>query len=163
MIIDKNGKFFGKISIVDILLVIMFIAVLLFSLNKIGLFSPKDALVNNYDKIELVFYQEEMNTFTANNVTIGDPATESLQNSSFGNVTEVQIDDSVSWGSDIDGTQVSTSKEGYSSIYIHLDSSGTVGPNSLTIGGSSYYIGETITLRVGNSIFFGQIYDAKKK
>lgn len=163
MLIDKNGKIFGKISIVDILLIIIFIGAVLFSLNKIGLFSPKDSLVNNYDQIELVFYQEEMNSFTANNVNIGDPATESLQNSSFGNVTEVKIEDSVSWGSDIDGTQVSTSKEGYSSIYIHLDSSGKVGPNGLTINGSNYYIGETITLRVGNSIFFGQIYDAKKK
>lgn len=163
MIIDKNGKIFGKISIVDILLIIIFIGAIFFALNKIGLFSPKDSLVNNYDKIELVFYQEEMNTFTANNVNIGDPATESLQNSSFGNVTEVQIEDSVSWGSDIDGTQVATSKEGYSSIYIHLDSNGRVGPNGLNINGSNYYIGETITLRVGNSIFFGQIYDAKKK
>lgn len=163
MLIDKNGKLFGKISVIDILIVVLFIGAILFSLNKIGLFSPKDALVTNNDKIEIIFYQEEINTFTANNVNIGDPATESLQNSSFGNVTEVKIEDSVSWGADEDGKQVSTSKEGYSSVYISLESSGIIGDNSVILGGSNYYIGETITLRVGNSIFFGQIYDAKKK
>lgn len=163
MLIDKNGRIFGKVSIIDILLVIIIIGVLLFSLNKIGLFSPKDTLANNTDKIEIVFYQEEVNDFTANNVNIGDPATESLQNSSFGNVTEVKLGESISWGSDIQGNQVSTSRKGYSSIYISLDSNGIVGPNGLTIGGSSYYIGEVITLRVGNTIFFGRIADARKK
>lgn len=163
MLIDDKGRLLGKISIIDILLVVILASVLLFGLNKIGLFSPKDALVDNRDKIEIVFYQEEVNDFTANGVNIGDPATESLQNSSFGHVTGVEIGDSISWGSDIEGNQVATSKEGYSSIYITLESKGTVGPNGLKIGGSDYYIGEIITLRVGNTIFFGRISDANRK
>lgn len=163
MLIDNKGRIFGKVSIIDILIVIMTLGVLLFALNKIGLFSPKNTLSNNADKIEIIFYQEEVNDFTANNVNIGDPATESLQNSSFGNVTDVKLGKSISWGSDIKGNQVATSREGYSSIYISLESNGIIGSNGLTIGSSTYYIGEVITLRVGNTIFFGKISDARKK
>lgn len=162
MFIDKKGRLLGKISIIDILFVVILLASVLFALNKFGLFSPKAAIVNTDDKIELVFYQEEINNFSATNVKVGDPSTEALQNNSFGTVTDIKIGDSISWGSDVEGNQVSASREGYSSIYITLESRGTVGPNGVTIGSSTYYIGEIITLRVGTTIFFGRISDAKK-
>jgi hypothetical protein len=151
--IDKNGKLFGKISIIDIGIIILVIIAGLFIVKKLGIFTPKENIANNNDKIKVVFYQEEVNSFTANNVKLEDPTTETLLNTSFGNVVDIEIDDSVSWGYDKDGRQVKSTKKGFSSVFITMETSGTLGPNGINIGGSNYYIGQFITLRVGTSIF----------
>ncbi len=160
--IDKNGKLFGKISIIDIGIIILVIIAGLFIVKKLGIFIPKENITNNNDKIKVVFYQEEVNSFTANNVKLEDPATETLLNMSFGNVVDIEIGDSVSWGEDKDGRQVKSTKNGFSSVFITMETNGILGPNGINIGGSNYYIGQFITLRVGTSIFYGRIYDASK-
>lgn len=160
--IDKNGKLFGKISIIDIGIIILVIIAGLFIVRKLGIFIPKENITNNNDKIKVVFYQEEVNSFTANNVKLEDPTTETLLNMSFGNVVDIEIGDSVSWGEDKDGRQVKSTKNGFSSVFITMETNGILGPNGINIGGSNYYIGQFITLRVGTSIFYGRIYDASK-
>jgi hypothetical protein len=160
--IDKNGKLFGKISIVDILIIFAVIIAGLFLVNRLGLFSQKGAVTNTGDKLSVTFYQEEVNSFTANNVKIDDPTTETLLNMSFGKVVDVEVGPSVSWGEDAKGNQVKSTKEGWSSIYITMETNGKLGPNGITIGGSKYYIGQFVTLRVGDSIFYGRISNAEK-
>ena len=81
---------------------------------------------------------------------------------SFGKVVDVEVGPSVSWGEDAKGNQVKSTKEGWSSIYITMETNGKLGPNGITIGGSKYYIGQFVTLRVGDSIFYGRISNAEK-
>ncbi|NLN14701.1 MAG: DUF4330 domain-containing protein [Tissierellia bacterium] len=160
--LDKNGKLFGKISIIDILIVLAIVFAGLFVVNKMGLFQPQTIVGNGGDKLRITFYQEEVNSFTANKVGVGDSATETLQNNNFGSVVDVEVGPSVSWGVDKDGKQVKSTKEGWSSIYISMETNGKLGPNGITIGGSKYYIGQYIRLRVGDSIFYGRISGAEK-
>lgn len=160
--IDKNGKIFGKVSIIDLIIILVVIAVGIFGISRLGLFSPKESTTTIKNNLEITFFQEEVNTFTANNVTLEDPTTETLLNRSFGNVVNIEIGDSISWGEDQNGKQVKTTKAGWSSIFITTETNGTLGPNGITIGGSTYYIGQFITLRVGDSIFYGRIYSAEE-
>lgn len=162
MVIDNKGRVFGKISIIDILFVLIALALGALVLFKLGFLSSDQGVVVNKNKVEVVFYQEEVNNFSSDNVHVGDPASEALQNVSFGNVTDIKIGESVSWDSTVEGKQFSASREGYSSIYISMEAYGTLGPNGINLGGSTYYIGQTITLRAGNSIFYGKIYSADK-
>ena len=162
MLVDDKGRIFGKISIIDVFIVVLAIFIGTLSWYKFSGHNNKDNLSDKTGKIQIVFYQEEINNFSANNVKIGDPASEALQNIGFGKVTDIKIDKSISWSSDIKGIQVSSSKKGYSSIYITMEGKGIIGPNGISIGNHTYYIGEVITLRAGNSIFFGKIYNAEK-
>ena len=162
MVIDNKGRVFGKISIIDILFVLIALALGALVLFKLGFLSSDQGVVVNKNKVEVVFYQEEVNNFSSDNVHVGDPASEALQNVSFGNVTDIKIGESVSWDSTVEGKQFSASREGYSSIYISMEAYGTLGPNGINLGGSTYYIGQTITLRAGNSIFYGKIHSADK-
>ncbi|NLM43281.1 MAG: DUF4330 domain-containing protein [Clostridiales bacterium] len=162
MLIDDKGRIFGKVSIVDIILVILVFVAFGFLWYKLGGYSNKASITDKTEKIQIVFYQEEINNFAANNVNIGDPATEALQNIRLGKVTDIKLDKAISWGSDIQGRQVSSERKGYSSIYITMEGKGIVGPNGIQIGNHLYYIGETITLRAGNSIFYGKIYSVEK-
>jgi len=162
MLIDDKGRIFGKVSIVDIFFVILIFMALGFIWYKIGGYGNKADIIDRTEKIRIVFYQEEINNFAANNVKIGDPATEALQNIRLGKVTDIKLGESISWGSDIQGKQVSSSRKGYSSIYITMEGKGIIGPNGIQIDNHLYYIGETITLRAGNAIFYGKIYSAEK-
>jgi hypothetical protein len=162
MIIDNKGRIFGKISIIDILFVLVGLFLGALVLFKLGFISGNQGNIVNNNKVEIVFYQEEVNNFSSDNVHIGDPASEALQNASFGNVTDIKIGESVSWDSTVEGKQFSASREGYSSIYISMEAYGTLGSNGINLGGSTYYIGQTITLRAGNSVFYGKIYSADK-
>ena len=92
----------------------------------------------------------------------GDPTTETLQNKNLGKVVDIEVGDSISWGFDKDGNQVKSTKEGWSLVYIHMETNGALGPNGINIGGSNYYIGQYITLRVGDSIFYGSISDVEE-
>lgn len=160
--IDKNGKLFGKINIIDVIIVIVLLAAILFGAYKFGLFSQRQVITANTDKLRLVFYQEEVNTFTTDNTKLKDPVTETLQNASLGSVVNLEVDKSVSWGYDKDGRQVKSTKEGFSSIFITAETTGTISPSGILTGGSKYYVGQLMTLRVGTSTFFCRLYDVEK-
>lgn len=162
MLIDDKGRVFNKISIIDILFIALIILAGTLAWFKFSGYTVKDNVSIKTDKIKIIFYQEDINNFAANNVKIGDPATEALQNIKFGQVIDIELGESIFWSSDIEGNQVSSPKEGYSSIYITMEGKGIIGPNGILIGNFPYHIGDTITLRVGNSIFFGKIYGAEK-
>lgn len=163
MLIDDKGRILGKISFIDILLVLVVLAAGLFGLNKFGLIAPQQTPATSTNKVEIVFYQEEVNDFTANNVKIGDPATESLKNANFGKVIDVKVGESISWLPDLGGNKiVSSSREGYASIYITMEANANITPNGINVGGYTFYVGDIITLRAGNSIFYGRIYSANE-
>ena len=136
--IDKNGKLFGKISIIDIIIILAVLIFGIFLASKIGLFSNNTTIVSSEPNLRITFYQEEVNSFTANNISIGDPTTETLQNKNLGKVVDIEVGDSISWGFDKDGNQVKSTKEGWSLVYIHMETNGALGPNGINIGGSNY-------------------------
>ncbi len=160
--IDKNGRLFGKINIIDLSFIIIALAVALFALNRFGVFAPEKATGVAEKKLLLTMYQEEANTFTALNLNLGDPVSESFQNISFGNVTNIEIGDSVNWRSDKHGNQIITKRSGYSSVKLEMEASGTVGPSGLTIGGTKYYVGQLLVIRVGTSTLYARVESAEQ-
>lgn len=160
MIIDDKGRLFGKVSIVDIVTVLIIVLVAVFLLNRFNIISSDSG--DSLDELYVVFYQEEVNDFSAESVEIGDPTSEALTNASFGEVVDIVLADSVSWDKDSDGRQVASSREGYVSFQAKMKTKGKLGPNGVTLDGSNYHIGDTIMFRIGNSIFYGDISDVSK-
>ena len=89
MIIDNKGKFFGKISIVDILIVLIIIAAAAGVYYKYG---KSDTITpfTRTDKIQMSFYMEDMPDFVANTVKVGDIAKDRVQNVLLGKVTSIK-------------------------------------------------------------------------
>ena len=159
--IDKNGKLFGKVNIIDIIIIILLLVVLAFAAYKLGFFAPKQVISTETSKIRVVFYQEEVNTFTVENTNLDDPVSDATQNSSFGKVVDIESGESASWGVDRDGKQVMSAKDGYSSVYITAETTGTVRSTGISTGGRNYYVGQLLTLRVGTSAYYCRIYSAE--
>lgn len=162
MILDKKGRIFGKVSIIDVLIVLILIAGVAVAWPK---FFKKDTgtpLTVKNDKLRIVLYQEEAPIFAADAINIGDAATEKVLNSSFGKVTDVKKDKSVSWAKTKDGKQVRSSKDDFSSIYITLEGSGIYGNNGVKIGNGEYFVGQQVNVFVGSSILYMNISEIEK-
>lgn len=159
--IDKNGKLFGRINIIDLFFLVIILAAALFILFRTGVFSPEKTAAPE-EKILLTMFQEEVNTFTASNVKPGDPVTESFQNISFGELVDIEIGDSINWGADQEGKQVRTKKDGFVSVKLVMETPGKAGPSGITIGGAKYYVGQFLVIRVGTSAFYARIDSAEQ-
>ncbi len=159
--IDKNGKLFGRINIIDLSIIILLLAAALFVIYRADVFSPENTAASE-DKILLTMYQEEAPAFAASNVKLGDPVSESFKNVSFGSVVSVETDNPVNWGADDEGNQIETQRDGYSSLTLKMEAPGKSGPSGLTIGGVKYYVGQILVIRVGTSTFYARIESAEQ-
>lgn len=112
--------------------------------------SPLD---NKSKEILITFFIEETPDYTIDAINLGDPVKESIQNSNFGEIVEITPSDSIYWESDKEGKLISSPREGYSSLYITMKSSGTISGSGVSIDKSVYYVGQTVSLYAGNSIF----------
>jgi hypothetical protein len=114
------------------------------------------------DKILLTMFQEEVNSFTTANIKVGDPVIESFQNISFGKLVDFEIGDSINWGANDEGEQVRTKKDGFASVKLVMEAPGKVGSSGITIGGSKYYVGQLLVIRVGKSTFYARVEGAEQ-
>lgn len=162
MIVGKNGKLFGKLNIVDILIIVILIGAVLAggkALKKSNITTP----FTKTEDLQVEFFAEEAADTAAYAVKEGDPVREVIQNANFGRVSKVTVDKSISWAQTSNGEFVASTKTGLASIYIVTDAKGLMGNSGITIDNSVYYIGKTIELYVGNSYFKGKLTAVRKK
>jgi hypothetical protein len=155
-----NGrrKILKKINIIDILIALVIIVAVAGAAYKFTAPSTSNFFVEKTGKIVIEFYHEEVPDFAAKAVRKGDVCIEPVQGANFGKVAGIEIDKSVSWIETEAGEFVAASKPGYSSVKIMMEADGVIGSNGISIGKSEYYVGQTISLNVGNSLFsYGRI------
>ncbi len=162
MIIDKKGRLFGKVSIIDILAIVIVIAIAVFIGGKLRKTDAGSPFTQKEDRIQVVYLVEEVRDFVVDEIKVGDLARESVYKAVFGNVTDIKRDKSISWVKTDQGKIIKSSREGFSSIYITMEGTGTFGNNGVTIGAGQYFIGQSIVLNIGKTQLYGKIYDMKK-
>lgn len=161
MIIDKKGKLFGKVSIIDIAIVILVLAGLMLFFRQMGI-KKSNVTGQGLMNLEITFYQPEVNDFTAEVVNIGDPAKESFRDVDFGEVVDIEIGDPVNYEYDENGEFVASGKEGYNSIKITTHAKGKYDQNQIQLQGEDFYIGDAIMYKVGNAVFYGDITEVRE-
>jgi hypothetical protein len=161
MILDSRGKLFGKVSIIDLLVIIVVVGLAAGVFYK---FSKSDtaSVFNKPDTIESVIFIEEAPEYTAAALKTGDLVKEVVQNSVFGAVTSVKVNDSISYAVNDQGVWVQSPKPGYISLEINLKGEGIYGSNGITFGSSAFFVGKFYEIKVGNAAFYGRIKSVRK-
>ena len=98
--LDNKGRLFGKVNIVDLLIVIIIIAAGIF-LGKM-LFGPESTLAQT-QKVTLTLYCEETPKYVAEQLKEGSEAWDAESNVTLGTLTEWRTGESVSAVTDITG------------------------------------------------------------
>lgn len=168
MILDGKGKLFGKISIVDVLIVLVVLGAIAgvgykLTRSQIGV----GTAFTKPDKIEISFYSDEVPEFVAKAISNGDLAKDFDRNVVYGKVTKVEVGNSVSWTSNEKGQLVQSTKKGFSSVKVTVEGEGIYrdgkSSSGVVFGSADYYTGRTTVLLAGNATFQCRIYDIKKK
>jgi hypothetical protein len=161
MLIDKKGKLFGKISIVDFVIVLVILAVIAGVYYKFGrgLFADNEKAEN----MIISLYWEEVPDYVVNSIKVGDIVIEDIQKAEFGHVKDVKVDKSVSWAQTDKGEYVKSTKEGYSSINISVEGKGELSGQGYNIGSYTFYIGKNYVVRIANSMINVRISDIRRK
>lgn len=87
--IDKNGKLFGKINIIDLLIILVIIAAAVFFATKA--FTPaQEAAKTETSTVRVQFFCYKAQVGAADAIEIGAPAFEDTTNVDFGKVVAVE-------------------------------------------------------------------------
>ena len=152
MLIDSKGKLFGKISVVDIIIVVIVIGALAgiaYKLNKSNVVSP---LAKSYT-IQTVLYTDATTESSAQAIKEGDTVKDKVTGAELGKVVKIETGPSIIYGINADGKVVASEKPGYVSLKITVQGKGNYDSMGATFGSSNYYINKAMQYVYGS--YFG--------
>ncbi len=156
--IDKNGKLFGKINVIDLLvLVVLVAAILVVGLRFIG---PRGDAT---ETLEMKFYIEEVNDWVADKIQIGDTMYDGTNSMTLGKVTAVEKGKAETWAITEDGRYVVAEREGFCSLVVTGDVQGKKTDTGAEIGGEIYGVGHSMVLHAGDAKMYLRVYDISQK
>ena len=149
--LDNKGRLFGKVNIVDLLIVIIIVAAGIF-LGKM-LFGPESTIAQT-QKVRLTLYCEETPNYVAEQLKEGYEAWDAENNVTLGTLTEWRTGESKSAVTDITGQVVEISREDYCSVTLMVDGDGVIGDHGVTINGTLYAAGQSMSVYFGDCKLF---------
>lgn len=161
MIIDNNGKLFGKISIVDILIVAVLLAAIGGVYYKFGR-SKTVTPFSKPDTIEVTFYIEDTPAFVANTIKEGDLVKDKVSNITIGKVTDVKIGPDIFFYPNSEGQAIASSKPGYASVQFTAEGQGVYSDTGAYFSGNEYFVNKQFELRVGKANIYPRISSIEK-
>jgi hypothetical protein len=155
MLIDKEARLFGKINIIDLLIVIGLIGLIAFGVYQLR--SGRGFIGGETREFYITFFAEEIEDWAAQGVSVGDNLFDHLRGIQIGVVTHVNIGEAIVWNADQFGNTVRSTKEGFSSMEITARLSGTPSEHGVLVAGNRYGVGQNQPIRAGGSAIFTRI------
>lgn len=160
--IDSKGKLFGKINVLDFI-VILGLIVLVGGLGY-KFTTSKSVVLGKADPLIVEFWTEEAPSFAVDKIKIGDTVGDTERSSNFGKVAAIKIGEAKSVGQNSQGHYLMSSRPGMNSVYMEVYGEGIFNKDGgVSVNNIDYYIGKSIILRVGNATFMGRIYNLSKR
>lgn len=154
--LDEKGRLFGKINIVDLLIVIIIIAAIAFVGLKYVLPAHEEA--RSGQPVTMVLHVESSKKYVVENLTAGVPVCDNGDKAVLGTLE--------SWSSDKyvdrytkEGMLYESEPEDLCTAELVVKGSGTKGDFGVTIDGFLYGIGHTMVVYCGDSKFFVSVQD----
>lgn len=161
MLMDDKCRLFGKINIIDLIIVLVVIGAVAGAVHKFG--KTNVGPMMKQDDIIIKFYTEEVSDFVADAIQKGDSIVDDSKNTVIGDMTDVSINLSETIGTTSDGKFVKSPKPGTKSVLITSETKGVMGSNGVTIGGVIYGVGHSFYIKTGKAKMWVRVYDIQKK
>ncbi len=162
MIIDDKGKLFGKISIVDILVVCLILAGIAGAYYKFGK-SKTISLVSKPNKIEITFFTEDLPAYVGAGIKPGDIARDRVSGSAIGKVKEVVAGPDIFYSPNDQGQMVKSAKEGYVSLKVVVEGNGIFGSDQgASFSNVDYYVNKWFEVKAGNAQYYTRVQNIRK-
>lgn len=146
--IDENGKLFGKINLIDLLIVILVIALLVFVAMKVV--SGRNN-APELTEVEISFFGDEVPDYVTEYIHEGDSVLDSTDDVTMGTIKSVSFGAPISYITDVDGQTREIEKTGYSSVDLTITTTAQLTANGVEIGGTLYGVGHTLAIYAGRA------------
>ena len=162
MIINKEGKLFGKISVVDIA-VILIIAVLAVGIY-IRFSGTTQTIVTAGEDIECTFLIRNIRMFSAEALERGGPVYDKTSKEYIGEITNVRIDEGEYQVNMADGSFKAVAPEERYNAYVTVEFEGKVGENGYYTAANKYLAaGTTVVINTKYAQCESTVYSIKEK
>ena len=156
--IDEKGRLFGKINIVDLLIVLVVIAALCFVVFRYVL-PQKDS--GDIEKRELVLYCHDTPKFTARQIKEGAKVWDQALDVDLGTVKSFEIMPLYDTVAGPDGKIHQVESDWLCSVRLVLDSDGVMEDHGIKIGGELYGSGHTMTVFAGEAKMYLKVEEIR--
>lgn len=145
--IDEKGRLFGKINIVDLLIILIILGAGIFF--ALRLFGPQSTNALS-QKLTLSLFAESCPDFVADSIQKGDVVFDSTDNIDLGTVKDWETKEPTEFKLGPDGEYYEVPVENYCELTLKVDAEGVIGEHGVTIGGTLFGIGHTVTVYAGD-------------
>ncbi len=160
MIIDKKGKLFGKINIIDLLIILVLVAAV--AVAGVRFLTAGDAekkKAEEPDLLRFTYYAEEVNDWVADSVKVGDELFDATYAQEVGEVTDIVLGVPETYGINAEGQYVPAPREGFHSIKIVSEVRGTKTDIGAEINEHLYGVGHSMVLYAGDAKIYLRLMD----
>lgn len=162
MIIDKKGKLFGKVSIIDVLIIVVIIGAIggfAYKVTKSNTITP----FTKTDNIEIILSVDDVDSFVSKSINVGDIVKDRVNNVVLGTLESVDFGDARIQGIDDKGQITVSSRPDHISVKIKVKGSGLYSDSATTsISNINYYINRSMEIAVGDVILWLRIQEINK-
>jgi hypothetical protein len=146
--IDEKGRIGGKVNLVDLVIVLILVAAVVFVAVKF--FGPESTAANT-EKVIISFYNDDCPTYVAEALNEGDVVWDSSSNVTVGTVKDWTSVPATAYILDANSDPIAIPADGYCYLTLNCEAEGVIGEHGVTIGGTLYGVGHTLTLYAGES------------
>ena len=157
-IMDKNGKFFGKVSVIDVLLIVLILGLAAgFGYRKLS--APAERIVYSNTKFYSTFMVEKVREFSVAAFAEGDLIYEQYGTQPLGKIVDIRTEDAYDVLKKADGTAIYAPIEEKFNVYLTLESSGSVNDGGYYFNGNAQLsVGSDVTLQSNTVICSARVY-----
>jgi hypothetical protein len=153
--IDKKGKLFGKVSVVDLFVLVVVVVAVVFIYNNMGVAAITSA--TRGEALTMKFHTE----FAVDDIVAalreGAPVIDWERRVELGRITGIEVSYGYQFITNEDGVLIKAPRPGYSSIEIQTSLRGVIQDTSAIIDGNRYNVGGSSSFIVGDTLMFMRI------
>lgn len=152
--IDKNGKLFGKINLIDLIIVLVIILVVVFvALRVTGVGGGDEGAA----PVRISMFASEVPDYVLEYLVEGDSVMDFTEETELGTVESFETGEPFSYETTTNGEVQSVVKKGHKSLTLNVTGNAVLGEHGATIGGELYGVGHTLTVFAGKAKIFLRI------
>jgi len=153
--IDKKGKLFGVVSVVDIFAAVAVIAAAVFIGGRMGVASI--VTPQNAELVRISFQTEQAADCVVPYLVPGAKVVDEARGVDLGRLTGVEIGEGFDYNPDEDGNMIKSAKYGYSCVEITSEVRGVMNERGLWVDGNRYIVGHSMSVIAGDTIMFMRV------
>ncbi len=154
--IDKNGKLFGKVNLIDLIIILVVLLVAgFFILRGTGVIGGGSD--GETTQVRISFFGAEVPDFVVDYLHAGDSVYDHTEEVTLGTVESWETGEPSGYESVINGEVQEVSREGFVSVKLTILADAVMGEHGATIGGELYGVGHTLSLYAGQSKMYLKI------